>query len=169
MAKTDVEKVTEEAIAKGGMLVRFYFDMQDKNKEKLQPLMINLVNEQLMKEQGVVYVYGSIEEPIEKHGVFTTSGVITVLFRSFAPLVGIAFKYAPAGIEILRPEKEMRFKPNELQSILMDLSQISMTYSKYILEKLLTGEDLEKVKQQMDNRAELGKKFLDQRKKEDEK
>ena len=169
MAKNDVEKVTEETIAKGGLLVRFYIDMQDKEKEKLQPLMINLVNEQLMKEPGVVYVYGSIEEPLEKHGVYTTSGTITMLFKSFAPLVGIAFKYAPAGIEILKPEKDIHFKPNELQRILMDLSQVSMDYSKYILEKLLTGEDLEKVRQQMDNRAEMGKKFLEQRNKDEDK
>ncbi len=142
LAKDEVERVTEETIAKGGILVRFYFDMQDKNKEKLQPLMVNLVNEQLMKEPGVVYVFGSIEEPLEKGGIYTTSGIITMLFKNFAPLVGIAFKYAPAGIEIIRPERELKFKTNELQSILMDLSQISMDYSKFILEKMLKPEDM---------------------------
>jgi hypothetical protein len=167
LAKNDVERVTSETIAKGGILVRFYFDMQDKDKEKLQPLMVNLVNEQLMKEPGVVYVYGSIEEPIEKQGVYTTSGIITMLFSSFAPLVGIAFKYAPAGLEIIKPEKEMRFRTNELQSILMDLSQISMDYSKFILEKVLKPEDLEIVKKQMENRADVSKKFLDERKKKE--
>ena len=160
MAKNEVENVTEEAIAKGGILVRFYFDMQDKDREKLQPLMVNLVNEQLMKEPGVVYVYGSIEEPIEKDGIYTTSGIITMLFKGFAPLVGIAFKYAPAGLEIIRPEREIRFKTNELQSILMDLSQISMDYSKFILDKVLKPEDLEGVKRQMENRTEVSKKFL---------
>ncbi len=167
LAKNDVEKVTDETIAKGGILVRFYFDMQDKDKEKLQPLMVNLVNEQLMKEPGVVYVYGSIEEPLEKGGVYTTSGVITMLFSNFAPLVGISFKYAPAGLEILRPEKEVRFRTNELQSILMDLSQISMDYSKFIFEKMLKPEDMENIRKQMENRAELSKKFLGNREKKD--
>ena len=164
MAKNDVEKVTEETIAKGGILVRFYFDMQDKDKEKLQPLMVDLVNERLLKEPGVVYVYGSIEEPMEKQGVYTTSGIITALFKSFPPLVGIAFKYAPAGVEILKPEREMRFKTNELQTILMDMSQISMDYSKFIFEKIMKPEDLEKIHQQMQNRADLGKKFLEKKK-----
>ncbi len=161
MPKDDVEKKTDETIAKGGILVRFYFDMQDRDKDKLQPLMVNLVNEQLMKEPGVVYVYGSIEEPMEKGGIYTTSGVITMLFSNFAPLVGIAFKYAPAGLEILRPEKELRFKTNELQSILMDLSQISMDYSKFILEKMLKPEDMEKIGKELENRAEVSKRFLE--------
>ncbi len=160
MAKTDVEKMTEDTIAKGGILVKFYFDMQDRDKEKLQPLMVNLINEQLLKEPGVAYVYGSIEEPLERDGIYTTSGIVTVLFRSFAPLVSIAFKYAPAGVEILRPEHEIRFKTNELQSIVMDLSQISMDYSKFILEKIMKPEDIAKIQQQLQNRAELGKKFL---------
>ena len=166
MAKDDVDKITDETIAKGGILVRFYFDMQDKDKEKLQPLMVNLVNEQLMKEPGVVYVYGSIEEPLEKSGVYTTSGIITMLFRGFAPLISIAFKYAPAGVEIIKPEREVHFRTNELQSILMDLSQISMDYSKFILEKVLKPEDLENIRKQMDNRANLSKKFLAERDKE---
>ncbi|MFI5412416.1 MAG: hypothetical protein ACHQX1_00830 [Candidatus Micrarchaeales archaeon] len=168
MPKNDVEKITEETVAKGGVLVRFYIDMQDKDKTKLQPLMVSLVNDSLMKEPGVVYVYGSIEEPLEKNGLFTTSGTITMLFSNFAPLVSIAFKYAPAGIEILKPEKEIRFKTNELQSILMDLSQISMDYSKFILEKVMKPEELEKIHTSMQQRAELGKKFLDTSKKKEE-
>lgn len=169
MAKNDVEKITEETLAKGGILVRLYFDMQEREKEKLQPLMANLINEQLMKEKGVIYVYGTIEEPLLKDGIYTTSGIITALFSAFQPLIGVAFKYAPGGIEILKPEREMKFKINELQSMLMDLSQISMDYSKFILEKVLKKEDLENIKKQMENRAELGKKFLDQRKTDDEK
>jgi hypothetical protein len=169
VAKSDVDRVTDETILKGGVLVKFYFDMQDHDKDKLQPLMVDLVNQRLMKEPGVVYVYGSIEEPLEKGGIYTTSGMITMLFSNFAPLVSIAFKYAPAGLEILRPEKEIRFKTNELQSILMDLSQISMDYSKYILEKVLKPEELEQINKQMQGRADLAKKFLEESKKEEKK
>ena len=64
MAKSEVDKVTEEKIARGGVLVKFYFDMQHKDKEQLQPLMTDLINNHLMKEKGVVYCYGAIEEPL---------------------------------------------------------------------------------------------------------
>ena len=45
----------------------------------------------------------------------------------------------------------------------MDLSQISVDYSKYILEKVLKPEELEKIKSQMENRAETGKKLLEKK------
>jgi hypothetical protein len=163
MAKSDVDKVTDEKIAKGGILVKLYFDMQDKDKDKLQPLLVDLVNERLMKEPGVVYCYGAVEEPLEHEGIYITSATVTMLFEKFQPLVGIAFKYSPAGIEILRPENTMQFKTFDLQAMLMDLSQISLDYSKYILEKVLKPEDIEKIKGQLDNRMEIGKKMLEKK------
>ena len=83
--------------------------MQDSSKEKLQPLLVDLVNERLMKENGVVYCYGSVEEPLEKQGVWITSATVTILFESARPLMGIAFHYAPAGIEILKPTHDIAF------------------------------------------------------------
>ncbi|MFI5412783.1 MAG: hypothetical protein ACHQX1_02735 [Candidatus Micrarchaeales archaeon] len=160
MAKSDVDKVTEEKIAKGGVLVNLYFDMQHNEKDKLQPIMVDLVNERLMKEKGVVYCYGSVEEPIEKGGTYITSAMVTVLFDSFIPLIGVAFRYSPAGIEVLKPHNQMTFTTFELQSMLMDISQISLDYSKYILEKVLKPEDVARLKDEMENRHEIGKKLL---------
>jgi hypothetical protein len=168
MAKSDVEKLTEEKVSKGGVLARLYFDMQHDDKEKLQPLMLDLVNERLMKEKGVVYVYGAIEKPLEKNGTHITSGIITVLMENFQTLVGVVFRYAPAGIEILKPEKGMQFKANELQSLLMDLSQISLDYSRYILEKVMKPDDLANMERNLENRAELGKRIAEKAKKKDD-
>ena len=156
--KSDVDRVTEETVAKGGVLVKLYFDMRHNEKDKLQPLMADLINERLMKEQGMVYCYGAIEEPLERDGIFITSGVVTVLFDSFLPLIGIAFRYAPAGVEIIKPTKEMVFKPMDLQRMLMDISDISINYSKYILERVLSPEDREAVVKHLEDRAELGKR-----------
>jgi len=161
MAKTELEKVTEEKIAKGGVLAKLYFDMQHKEKDKLQPLLVDLINERLLKERGVIYCYGVIEEPFEREGVFVTSAIVTVLFENFFSIVGVVFRYAPAGVEILEPEKDMRFKIHELQSMLMDLSQISVDYSKYILERVLKPEDLKTLTEELENRTLIGKKFLE--------
>ena len=166
MPKSDVDRVTEEKLAKGGVLVKLYFDMQNSERDKLQPLLVDLINERLLKEKGVVYCFGSVEEPLEKDGTYITSATVTALFDSFIPLIGVAFRYSPAGIEILKPTGSMTFKTFELQSILMDLSQISMDYSKYILEKVLKPEDIEKIKGQIENRIEIGKKMMDSGKKE---
>lgn len=163
-----MDKVTEEKIARGGLLVRFYFDMRHNDREKLQPIMADLINERLMKEKGIVYCYGAIEEPLEKQGVFITSATVTILFDSFIPLTDIAFRYAPAGIEILRPTRELHFKASELQSMLMNLSDISMNYSKYILENVLKPEDLENIRGHLEDRASIGKKIMEERKKKEE-
>lgn len=163
MAKNDVDRVTEEKLAKGGVLVKLYFDMQDTNREKLQPLLVDLINGRLMKEKGVVYCHGSIEEPIENKGIYITSAMVTVLFDSFMPLVNIAFNYAPAGIEILKPAGEMTFKVHELQGMLMDMASISVVYSKYIIDNVLKGEDLQRLKNQIDERVETGKKHLEKK------
>lgn len=163
MAKSDVDRVTEEKIAKGGVLVKLYFDMQHKEKDKLQPLMVDLINERLMKERGVVYCYGAIEEPIENKGVYITSAEVTMLFDSFMPLINIAFGYSPAGIEILKPLHDLSFKTFELQSMLMDISQISLNYSQYVLEKILKPEEIEKIRTQIEQRHEIGKKLLEKK------
>lgn len=162
MAKSDVDRLTDEKVAKGGVLVKFYFDMQSPERDKLQPLMVNLINEHLLKEKGVVYCFGSVEEPLERQGVFVTSGIVTVLFESFQPLLSIVLRYAPVGIEVLRPEREVQIKTGEAQSMLMDVSQIAVDYSKFILEKL-KPEEVEAIRKQMDNRAEVGKQFLDKK------
>jgi hypothetical protein len=167
MAKSDVDKVTDEAISKGGILVKMYFDMRHNDKSKLQPLMTDLINERLMKEPGMVYCFGAIEEPLEREGVFITSGTVTILFNSFLPLIGVAFRYAPAGVEVIRPTKEMAFKPMDLQRMLMDISDISMNYSKYILERVLSPEEKAAVSTHIDARAELGKKIIGEAKKDE--
>ena len=169
MAKSDVERVTEETVAKGGILVKMYFDMRHSEKDKLQPLMTDLINQRLMKEQGVVYCFGSVEEPLERDGIFITSATVTLLFDNFFPLVGIAFRYAPAGIEILKPTNSMPFKPMDLQRMLMDISDISMNYSKYIAERVMSPEERDAVAKHLDDRAELGKKIISNQKKEEKK
>jgi hypothetical protein len=169
MAKNELESLTEEKISKGGILAKLYFDMQNKDKEKLQPLMTDLINDHLMKEPGVVYCYGTIDEPIESNGVYITNAIVTLLVDNFMPLVGIALRYSPAGIEIIKPMKEIIFKPSMLQSMLMDLSMFSLNYSKYVLEKVLKPEDIEEINRQIENRIEMGKKLLEGTKKNEEK
>jgi hypothetical protein len=160
MARSELDTVTEDSIQKGGVLVKLYFDMQDKEKDRLQPFLVNLINEHLLKEKGVIYCYGSIDEPIEIKGLYSTNAVVTLLAESLIPLIGIAFNYAPAGIEVLRPEKGLLLKANDMQAILIDLSQISINYSKYVLEKVLKPEDLEKINLDMENRTRVGKSIM---------
>ena len=55
----------------------------------------------------------------------------------------------------------MQFRPAELQSLLLDISQISLNYSKYVLEQVLKPEELEKITAQLENRALIGKRLME--------
>ncbi|MEM0143377.1 MAG: hypothetical protein QXS81_03020 [Candidatus Micrarchaeaceae archaeon] len=160
MAKDELTAITEDAIKNGGLLLRLYFDMQDKDKNKLQPLLVDLLNNRLLKEKDVIYGYGKIREPIENEGFFVTSAIITVLLKGIRSAINIMFNYAPIAVEVLKPEKEAYISSAELQAMLLDISNISITYSKYILDKVLSKEDKIMIAKQLENRAEIGKKLI---------
>ncbi len=162
-----VDEITYKTIASGGILARLYFDMQSEKQEDLQPLMLDLVNNRLLKTPGVVYCYGSIEEPIKlPEGVYSTSATLTVLFKNAVALLDVAFKFAPAGIEILKPEKEYKISISDLQAIVLNAAQVSIDYSQYILSKVLSKEDLAKVQLELKQREELGKRLMSKGKQE---
>jgi hypothetical protein len=163
MARSERDEITEKTIENGGILANLYLDMQSEKAEDLQPLMTDLINNRLMKAPGVVYCYGSIEEPIKIENTYSTSAKLTVLVKSFSSMISLAFNYTPVGIELLRPNKEYTIKSSDLQTILMDLAQISMDYSQYILQKVMTKEDYAKIQKNIKGREELGKKLLEKK------
>jgi hypothetical protein len=165
MAKSDIDRVTDETIAKGGVLVKMYFDMRHNERDKLQPLLTDLINERLMKEPGMVYCFGAVEEPLEKEGIFITSATVTILFESPAPLIGIAFRYAPAGVEVIKPTKDIPIKAMDFQKAIMEIADLSINYSKYLAEKVLSKEDRDAMFTHLNDRAELGKKLMQDAKK----
>lgn len=169
MKKESVEEVTKKTIEEGGILARLYFDMQSERADDLQPLMTEMVNSNILKSPGVIYCYGSIDEPIKLgEALYSTTAVLTILFKDLGALINIAFNYAPAGIEILKPEKEYILETSKLQSIVLDIAQISVNYSQYILSKVLSKEDFEKIQESLERREKLGKELLEKAKKQGE-
>ncbi|MGC8629249.1 MAG: hypothetical protein ACP5T4_03520 [Candidatus Micrarchaeia archaeon] len=162
MPKSEVEELTEKTIASGGLLAKLYFDMQSEKEEDLQPLMADLINNRLLKTPGVIYCYGSIEPPmkLENENMFSTSAELTVLFKNLVALLDVAFLFVPAGIEIIKPEKEYKIPVADLQTAALNAAQASINYSQYILSKVLSKEDYEKVEQDLKRREELGKRLL---------
>jgi hypothetical protein len=51
---------------------------------------------------------------------------------------------------------------------MLSLSEISVDYSKYILERVLKKEELDKVERDLKARAELGKRLLEKSKEDSE-
>jgi hypothetical protein len=163
---SDVEEITEKTISKGGILAKLYFDMQGEKGEELQPLMADLINNRLLKSPGVVYCFGSIEEPIMIEGYFSTSAAITTLFKDLGAAINVVFNFAPIGIEVLKPSGEYSVKTSNLQSILIDLSNISTNYSTYIMNNVLSPDEKTRLEEEVKRRKALGNHMLDKHGKE---
>jgi hypothetical protein len=160
MVGTEIKEVTDKAIEKGGVLAILYFDMQSQKSDDLQPIMADMINNKLMKSKGVLYCYGSIEEPLKVEDVYSTTATVNILFDGMASMMNVIFNFVPAGIEIVRPEKEFTISISALQSVMLALSQISVEYSHYIMGKVLKKDDFEELESLLKKREELGKKLL---------
>ena len=166
MAKSELDEVTRRTIENGGILAKVYFDMHSEKEEDLQPLMTDMISNRLLKFPGVVYCAGEIAEPLKVDDLYTTNAVVTILVKDLWTLLNMSFNFVPAGIEVLKPEKEYYLKHNDLQAIMINIAQISAQFSEYILGNVLSKEDYEKVKQDMVRREELGKKLIGEGKQE---
>ncbi|MDE1834823.1 MAG: hypothetical protein KGH64_05815, partial [Candidatus Micrarchaeota archaeon] len=119
MAKSEFEEVTQKTIRNGGILTKLYFDMQSEKEEELQPLMTDLINNRLLKAPGVVYCFGSIEKPMKLDDIYSTSAIVTALFKDLGAAVNVVFNFAPAGIEVIEPEGHYTMKISDLNGVLV--------------------------------------------------
>ena len=165
--KKEVEEVTQRTLHSGGILAQLYFDMESEKQEELQPLMVDLINNRLLKTAGVVYCFGGIDEPVKLKDTYSTSAQVTALFKDLWSLINVAFSFTPAGIEILKPDRDYSLKQSDLQSLLLNVAQISLDYNNYILSRILKKEDYDKIMEQMKNREELGRKLLEKKEKQE--
>jgi hypothetical protein len=160
MSKTELEEITEKTLRKGGILTKLYFDVQSYENVDLQALLTDLINNKLLKSAGVVYCSGSIDETIKLKDVYSSAAKVTTLFTDIGALINAVFNFAPAGVEIIKPENELVIKTSQLQSVMLSLSEISVDYSKYILERVLKKEEYDKVLNDLKAREELGKHLI---------
>ncbi|MEM3556038.1 MAG: hypothetical protein QXF56_04945 [Candidatus Micrarchaeia archaeon] len=154
-----VEEVNDEVIKNGGLLVLMYFDMHGNSPDVIQNSLVDMIG-RLTQEPGVVYATGEIEEPIQYEELYSTSAEVKLLARDLNSLVNVCFRYGPIGIEVLQPE-EMKLGLPQLHELLLNVSQTSQEYTKFVYEKLMTPEEREKFNRQLLNRAELAKKLVE--------
>ena len=162
MAKEkSVDEITDEAIANGGYLALVYFDLHSKAADEVKNLMVGFIGK-LTKEKGVLYAVGEIDQPLQKEGIFSTWAEVKLLAEDFATMVRIAAQYSPIGVEILRPGKVV-LPIGEAQGLLLDVSQTTQNFTRMIMERVLSMEEVEEYKKKMLLRAELGKKLLEKK------
>ena len=161
--KKSVDQITNEAIADGGYLVKVYFDLHAGSAEEVKNLMVGFISK-LTKEKGVIYAVGEIDEPLEKGGVFSTWAEVKLLAEDFNTLARIAAQYSPIGIDILRPDRVI-LDLGAAQGLLLDIASTSQNFTRMIMERVLSKDEVENYKKKMDARAEMGKKLIEDGKK----
>lgn len=157
---SDVEKLTRDTVASGGVLAMLYFDLHARTKEIVQELGTGFVNT-IIQKPGVVFALGEIDEP--KGGGegknWSTSIEVKVLVKDFATLASICMAHSPYSIEILRPD-QIRLPLSQAHDLLGTIAATSAEYKKYILMKLSKPEELLQLQENLKKRAEMGRKIL---------
>ena len=94
---TNIEKLTNDTINKGGVLCMLYFDLHSKDRDQLQQLATGFVDS-ILKQEGVITAYGEIEEPMEQENTFSTSIEVKVLTKDFLSLINVCSVFNPLTV-----------------------------------------------------------------------
>ena len=162
---SEVDKVTDRTIKEGGVLSHLYFDLHASDDTRLKQLGVGFV-QRIIKEPGVVYARGQIDEPMkdEEGKLFSTSVEVKILTKSFADLLRVSAAYSPFSVDILKPD-EIKLSIDKAHDMIMNISTITYEYKKYILEKTSTKEDVERHKKNLEAKMKLGERLLKKKEK----
>ncbi len=159
--KVDIKKLTEKTINDGGILALLFFDVHGNNKDAMIQMATAFIGK-IVKEKGVVYAIGEIDEPMENNGMLSTSIELKVLTIDFLTLTKLCADYSPFSLEILKPDN-IRLPIDIIHELLLSISTTTLNYKKYILDKVASEEEKQNYALQIKNKVELGKKILEKK------
>lgn len=163
-SKKTVHELTEQTIKDGGFLAVMYFDMHGKSPDEIKNILVEFLS-RLAGDPLTVWTYGEIEKPELFKGVYSTYAEVKVLVKSLRDLVNLVLKYAPLGIEILKPHTK-KLSIGEMQTILMDLSTFSSNFTAMYMKKGLTEDKKREYTKNMKIREEIGRRLIEKGKHE---
>jgi hypothetical protein len=161
MGQKTADEVTRDALKEGGVLALLYFDLHAGTKEAVKNIMVGFLGK-LMQREGVIYALGEIEEVIENNGLFSTSAEVKLLARDFPTLLTICAEYSPIGIEILKPN-EIKLNLGDAQGMLLNVATLTNSFTRMLLEKVMTPEEKALYGKKLAQREELGRKLLEKK------
>ena len=151
--KQSVKDMTDEAISKGGVLALLYFDTHGKDEAEVTKKMEQFIPK-IIDYPGTVYAYGEIAPPLKEDEYVTTSAEVKVLTKSFEDLVNLAALFGPLTVEIMRPER-IELTLGQAQSLVVSVANVSYKFSSFILNKVMSPEQLEKFNKEQESRKKL--------------
>ncbi len=155
--EAEFKQLISEACQKGAVHAKFFIDAHGGDKKATEDVLIDVVA-RITKEKGVLYCKGEIEQSIEKDGLHSSFAHVEIITANFQYLAKIFLTYAPASVEILEPSK-LYVPVKEAQDILLEISQNTQMYSRYITEHSMTQEQKQNFAERLKRKAEYGAKL----------
>ena len=160
----DVHELTDRVLKDGGLLVMMYFDMPGQSPDTIQSLLVDFLAG-LADDPLAVYTYGEVEEPreYEHEGgkMYSTYAEVKILVGSIRDLAALVLKYAPVGVEILKPH-EVKLTIGDLQELMMDLSTFSTNFTTMYMQKGLDEGKKREYAENLKLREETGKRLIEE-------
>ncbi len=153
----DLDELFKEAARRGAVLAVMHFDAHGRTPEFAKNFLVEFIS-RLTKEPGVLYCKGEIEAALESEGVYSTCSEVRVLVERLSVLFDVAMRYGPIAVEIVEPQ-EFKLDLQETQNLILDVSKMSMDYSRYILEKTMKPEEAAFLREKALRRAEFGRQL----------
>lgn len=153
----NIQQITDDTLAKGGVLAHFYFDAHGKDPEEVKAKMVNFI-ERMTEDPNAVYAVGEIQPPVENEGLFSTHAEVKILTKNYQNLLALAIHYGPLSVEIIKPN-EIRLNLEDAQNIAVDIAVASYQFSSFILNKTMTEQERKEFEKVSKTRAEIGQKI----------
>ena len=164
--KKSPDELIEQTLRDGGIMAEIYFDLHGSSPEIVKNIMTDMIAK-LTQEPGVVFAYGEIEEAMEhENNLYSTYAQGRLLSKDLESLLNVCMKYAPMGIEIIKPHK-MTVDAGTLQRLFLNAASFSYNFTEMYLKKALSEADKIEYAKKMKMREQMGKEILDKIKKEE--
>ncbi|MFA5382338.1 MAG: hypothetical protein WC356_04170 [Candidatus Micrarchaeia archaeon] len=158
--KKSPEEIIEQTIKDGGLMAEIYFDLHGSSPEIVKNIMTETISK-LTQEPGIIFAYGEIDDAIKcENNLYSTYSQGRVLAKDLESFLNLCMKYAPMGVEVIKPHK-MNVDAGTLQRLFLNAASFSYNFTEMYLEKALNEEDKIEYAKKMKAREEMGKKILE--------
>lgn len=153
-----VRELIDEAAEHGAVLAAFHFDSLGASPDAVRNALVDMLA-RLTKEPGVLHCKGEVEESVLQRDMYSSCAEAHLLTRDFATLLVLAIRYAPVGVEILKPDA-IKLSIAEAQDVLLEVAQTSQEFANYVMSRVMSKEDYGKFAAALKERAERGKELV---------
>lgn len=152
-------EMAKQATAEGALFASLFLDIHGSNEQQLQHIAVDVVN-RIMKEQGVMFVFGKIEEPILQEGLYSTLIEVKAIVADINALANLSYVYTPVSVDLIMPE-EVKLGPSQVGSLMVFISNQSLKWKKLYMERMRTKEETEAFLKEVEAREKLGRRLLE--------